>query len=358
MKNLNSKDKKILIVDDHPENLGIATAFLKKAGYDVAVASSGPIALKRIERIEPLVILLDIKMPDMDGFEVCQKLKENSKTSDIPVIFMTVIDDIKSITKGFKVGGVDYIIKPVKKGELLARVLTQMENYINKHKLLLQKEKIETSLIEKELLLGEIHHRVRNNLQIVISLLKMQAERTNNKKIINILEGSQNRIKSMALVHEKLYQNENYADINISEYLKTLTNRLILTYVTKPDKISLELEISDISCTIDTAIPCGLIINELVSNSLKYAFPQEKDGQIKIAVHSINENLFGLEVSDNGIGIPKDIDFRNAKTMGLYLVKMLTEYQLDGEIELNRTNGTKFQIRFKKQNYKQRRMEL
>ncbi len=135
MNNQNGKENTIFVVDDNSKNLGVTTAFLKDAGYDVAVASGGIRALERVERVEPAVILLDINMPEMDGFEVCRKLKKNAKTRDVPVLFMTAYDDIKSITKGFKVGAVDYIIKPVKKGELLARVLTHMENYIYKNKM-------------------------------------------------------------------------------------------------------------------------------------------------------------------------------------------------------------------------------
>jgi PAS domain S-box-containing protein len=135
MEKLDRKDKTIFVVDDNSDNLGIVAGFLKSAGYEVSVASSGNMAVKRAERIKPVVILLDINMPGMDGFEVCRKLKRNTKTLNIPVIFLTASDDIKSIKKGFQVGGVDYLVKPVQKGELLARVLTQMENYIYKNKL-------------------------------------------------------------------------------------------------------------------------------------------------------------------------------------------------------------------------------
>ncbi len=135
MKNLENKDLTILVVDDNSENLGVANAFLKDEGYNVAVASNGIVALKRIERVKPDLVLLDINMPEMDGFEVCEILKKNVDTCEIPVLFMTASDDIASITRGFKVGAVDYIIKPVKKAELLARVLTQIENYIYKNKM-------------------------------------------------------------------------------------------------------------------------------------------------------------------------------------------------------------------------------
>ncbi len=218
----------------------------------------------------------------------------------------------------------------------------------------LAEEQIKASLKEKEILLREVHHRVKNNLQIIMSLLKLQADKIDNKQLVDLLKNSEERVKSMAIVHEKLYQAENFADVDFSEYVKTLTNNLYHSYVISPGKISLKLEVSDVSLELDTAIPCGLIINELVSNSLKYAFPQDKEGEIKIAIRSISEDDFILEVSDNGIGIHESIDFRHAETLGLHIVKMLTEYQLDGTVELNRDKGTNFQIKFKRQKYKAR----
>ncbi len=210
---------------------------------------------------------------------------------------------------------------------------------------------IKASLREKEVLLREIHHRVKNNLQVIVSLLKLQSDRTDNKQFADLLGNSQDRVKSMALVHEKLYQTENFADINFGGYVKSLTNSLFQNYVTRPGKVSLEVEVSDISLEIDTAIPCGLIINELVSNALKYAFPQDDTGEVKIAIRSITEDDFVLEISDNGVGIPEDLDIRQTKTLGLHLVKILAEFQLDGMVELDRAQGTRFKIKFRRQKY-------
>jgi signal transduction histidine kinase len=147
MEKLGSKGKRILVVDDNPDNLGVVAGYLKNAGYKVAVAPNGSIALEQAARIKPLVILLDVKMPGMDGFEVCRELKKVADTSDIPVIFLTALDDIKSITRGFQAGGTDYLSKPVNKDELLARVLTQVENYLYKNKL---KEEVRLRTAELE----------------------------------------------------------------------------------------------------------------------------------------------------------------------------------------------------------------
>ena len=209
-------------------------------------------------------------------------------------------------------------------------------------------EKIKASLKEKEVLLREIHHRVKNNMQVIISLLSLQSDNIKDKQSLEMFKESQDRIRSMSLIHEKLYQSEDLANIDFSGYVKDLVNRLFGSYGVNPERIELKIEIEDVSVGLDYAIPCGLIINELVSNSLKYAFPQEGKGEIKIALRSVNEDELELTVSDDGIGIPEDLDFENLESLGLDLVKTLAEHNLDAKIELNRAGGTKFHIQFKK----------
>ncbi len=215
-------------------------------------------------------------------------------------------------------------------------------------------DKIEASLREKEVLLKEIHHRVKNNMQVIISLLRLQSEQVTDKQYLDMFKESQDRIRSMALVHEKLYQTKNLADVDFKRYVKSLVTSLFRSYGTRPDKIALNIEVEDVSLGLESAIPCGLIINELVSNSLKYAFPEERKGGVRVALNSINGDELVLEVSDNGIGISEELDVRNAESMGLHLVTILSEDQLHGKIELSRTGGTNFHVRFKKHTYKAR----
>jgi two-component sensor histidine kinase len=151
----------------------------------------------------------------------------------------------------------------------------------------------------------------------------------------------------MSLVHEKLYQSNNFTRIDFEEYIRELTNGLFRSYGVDKDKISLTIDIENISFLINSAIPCGLIINELVTNSLKHAFPDGMKGEIKIILHSADENMIELVVSDNGIGIHEDIDFKTTKSLGLHLVTILAENQLHGDINLDRSKGTKFKIKFK-----------
>lgn len=223
----------------------------------------------------------------------------------------------------------------------------------------LQKEaaKTENSLKEKEMLLREIHHRVKNNMQVMSSLLRLQTRNVTDEKTLEMAKESQNRIKVMALIHEKLYRSKDFANVEFNDYIKDLVNDLFLSYKVSSSDIKLTMNIDTISLGIDTAIPCGLIINELVSNSLKYAFPKGKDGEIRISLQRIADvtsGMFELIVSDNGVGISPELDLKKTESLGLRLITNLAENQLQGNVEINREQGTKFQIRFKEAQYKQR----
>ncbi len=209
---------------------------------------------------------------------------------------------------------------------------------------------IKSSLREKEILLKEIHHRVKNNMQIISSLLNLQKEYVDDYEAINVLQESQNRVKTMSIIHEKLYQSDNLTHINIKEYVEKLINDLFFSYAVT--NITPVLDIKKIKLNIETALPCGLIISELVSNSLKYAFPEDTTGKLNVSMKKI-EDKFELIICDNGVGLPKDLDFKNTESLGLQLVNNLVG-QLDGQIEVNNSLGTKFRITFKELQYKSR----
>ena len=204
----------------------------------------------------------------------------------------------------------------------------------------------------KDLLLKEIHHRVKNNLQIISSLLRLQSRKFTDKETIEAFRKSQNRAKSMAIAHEKLYQSKDLENIELESYIETLTIYLLSNYDCDPQNIKIDINIKNIIQGIDTAIPLGLIINELVSNSLKHAFKEHK-GCIKITIHPEDDDQYILTVRDNGIGFPEDIDFMNTKSLGMQLVVSLVE-QIEGSIQLIRDNGTEFRITFKELSYKRR----
>jgi len=203
------------------------------------------------------------------------------------------------------------------------------------------------SLLEKETLLREIHHRVKNNMQVISSLLRLQSKYIKDKDDYEIFKDSQNRISSMSLVHEKLYQSGDFTKIDFNIYVNDLVKSLFHSYGDISNNIIPNIKVDNVSLGIDSAIPCGLIINELVTNSLKHAFPDGRKGEIKVFLGQTGENEFELEVSDNGVGIVQGIDFDNSDTLGLHLVKILAENQLHGEINLIRNQGSKFKINFK-----------
>ena len=204
---------------------------------------------------------------------------------------------------------------------------------------------LQVSLEEKVVLLQEIHHRVKNNLQVISSLLYLQAGKLQDPQMLDILRDSQNRVKSMALIHEKLYQTKDLARIDLAIYIHNLTNYLFRSYAANLDLIRLHVQADQIFLGIDTAMPCGLIINELVSNALKHAFLADQSGEIQIKLYQTPERRFTLSIADNGVGFPAHIDFQNTSSLGLQLVNTLVD-QLDGVIELQREGGTTFTIQF------------
>ena len=206
---------------------------------------------------------------------------------------------------------------------------------------------------EKEVLLKEIHHRVKNNLQVISSLLNLQVSHVRDEAARTILRECQNRIKSIAIVHEKLYQSPNLANIDLAEYIRSLTSHLFRTFLVDPDSIRMKIAVAQVSLDVDLAIPCCLIINELVTNSLKYAFPNKQSGEINIAIkrngaaddHS-GAAQYILVVGDDGVGFPPHIDYLNTVSLGMQLVLTFVE-QLGGTINMDNNRGTTFTIRFK-----------
>ncbi|NYB52623.1 MAG: PAS domain S-box protein [Methanobacteriaceae archaeon] len=206
---------------------------------------------------------------------------------------------------------------------------------------------LKKSLEEKDMLLKEIHHRVKNNLMIIYSLLNLQSQYIEDKEALDVFKESQNRAKSMALIHERLYQSIDLKNIDFGDYITTLTTDLYHTTVSDPEHVKLELNVEDIKIDINIVVPLGLIVNELVTNSMKYAFPPGESGIIKVELYRENDKIV-LKVSDDGIGLPEDIDYKNTSSLGLQLVNNLTA-QIDGKLELDRTHGTTFTLIFKEE---------
>ncbi len=505
--NNRSKQPSVMIVDDTPDNLNLLSAILKECGYHARPAPGGKLALAAINSDLPDLILLDIVMPDMDGFEVCRVLKSNRKTKDIPIIFLTALDRREDEEKGLKLGAVDYITKPFNSEVVKARVNTHLqlkyhqerlehivsertaeliktnkdllleiderrrteeelkfrnvilttqeeasidgilivdgngkmismnsrfikmwgippevvasksdekalnsiitkladqEQFLNKVRFLyehhnetsrdiiilndgsyfdrysapmvglngtyygrvwyfrditehIKDEKIsKDSLMEKEALIKELYHRTYNNMQVISSMLNAQAYYFKDEKVITVFHEMSDRINSMAKVHQKLYQSKDLSSINLREYIIEISGLLVQSYSGQENKIGVSMDLDDEKVLMDTAVPCGLIINELMTNALKYAFPAGRKGMIKISLHRMDNENLELRVSDNGIGVNRDFDAKTNRGMGLNIIYDIAEKQLAGKVSFESGDGLTAVIRFNDKLYHKR----
>jgi PAS domain S-box-containing protein len=214
-------------------------------------------------------------------------------------------------------------------------------------------DRLQASLSEKEVLLREVHHRVKNNMQVISSLLNLQSRRIQDPDVLEMFRESQRRIRSMALIHERLYQSSDLARIEFSQYLRNLATHLFHSYQVSSDRVRLRLDTEEVFLNINTAIPCGLIVNELVSNALKHGFPEGRRGEVAVELHRVAGDGYVIRVSDDGLGFPPELDYRRTETLGMQIINTLVN-QLDAEIELVRDKGTEFVISFQEVRDRQR----
>jgi two-component sensor histidine kinase/AmiR/NasT family two-component response regulator len=380
---MENKPIKALLIEDslfaarHTQKM---LAEAKTDQFDVELKCAGQLSvgLEHLAEGGTDIVLLDLTLPDSDELHTFTKV--HSQAPDIPIVVLTGLEDEKLAIEAVKKGAQDYLVKGQVDSNLLKRSIIyaierkqtaiELKKYryhleelvekrtaeINKINKRLKKEitghkraeeQIRASLKEKEVLLQEVHHRVKNNMQIICSLFSLQSGHIKNKQILEMCKSSQNRVRSMAIIHERLYQSKDMARVDFADYVQSLSSHLLSSHRINPEAVKLRLKIKDVFLDLNTAIPCGLIINELVSNSLKHAFPEENNGEIKIAMHPLNKDGMEIIISDNGIGLPKNMDIRKTDSLGLHLVNLLAEDQLHGDIKLDRTRGTSFHIRFK-----------
>jgi two-component sensor histidine kinase len=205
--------------------------------------------------------------------------------------------------------------------------------------------RLRDSLREKQVLLKEIHHRVKNNLQVICSLLSLQSRKIEDQELLQMFEESQNRVRSMALIHERLYRSDDLSSVDFGEYVRNLATQLVQSYRRGLGPVDLRVDAADVELAINAAVPCGLIVNELVTNSLKHAFVDGRPGEIHIELRPERDHLVTLAVGDNGVGFPDEVDFRQTDSLGMQLVNTLAN-QLGGTVELSNGQGTRFEIRF------------
>ncbi|HOI40277.1 MAG TPA: sensor histidine kinase [Methanobacterium sp.] len=284
---------------------------------------------------------LDLIIMDLPSWspqrEELKVKKEKEKPLFLPYLLVASPNDLKKV-QGVWDSFDEVISPPITKMKLLSRVQVLLQT----RRLSVQVNQL---LQDKEMLMKEIHHRVKNNLMVISSLLNLQSRYIKDEKSKEIFKESQNRAQSMALIHERLYRSTNMKSIDFADYIRSLTRDLFNTYSTQEDRIDLKMDVEDVEVDIDNAVPLGLIINEIVTNSLKYAFPDETAGTISISFHK-QKDQYLLEVSDDGIGIPEEFEVEKSDSLGMMLINSLT-YQIGGELEMERSPGTTFRIKFK-----------
>jgi len=277
------------------------------------------------------------KISDSGDLETRAEIAGPEEVRSLAASFNTMIDKLK--------GSRDFLeIRIAERTAELSRVNEQLQEELAERRH--AEEQIGSALREKELLLKEIHHRVKNNLQIVASMLHLQLGYIQDKGARILFEESQKRVESMSLIHEKLYRTKDLASIDFNDYVNGLVNNLLTLNTGGSERIRIKSVAEGVTLDINNAIPCGLIINELVSNALRHAFPDGRNGKIDICMHRDDGGSILLAVGDDGIGFPEDIDYRNTKSLGMQLVSSLVT-QLGGVMELDRSEGTSFKIAFR-----------
>ncbi|MFN6090934.1 MAG: histidine kinase dimerization/phosphoacceptor domain -containing protein, partial [Bacteroidota bacterium] len=280
-------------------------------------------------------------------------LKEISSNNDVAVFISDIITEKKSIvyesevlSKSGKHYWLSSTLTPIfnEQGELKNIVVIETDITLRKK----MEEQIKAALEEKGLLLREIHHRVKNNLQIIISLFNLQTSYIDDDKAYQALKEGQDRIKSMALIHERFYQSDGISQIDFDDYSRKLIEHLYSSFKINPNSIVIDVKIENVKLDIDTAVPCGLIINEIVSNSFKHAFIGKDKGRIYIILQNRSEGEYYLEINDNGVGLPADFNLETADSLGFQLIQALSD-QLDGKLELvtSPNKGLTYKLNFK-----------
>lgn len=359
---------RVLCVDDEPAIRLTIQAYLQDLGHHVETASNGREALALIAANQYDAVLLDLAMPELSGLDVLKQVAVSHP--GLPLLVVSGTGNIREVISALRLGAWDFITKPM---EDMAILMHSLQKSVERSRLIREnqqhrerlealvaertqalreeirertavEEALRASLHEKEVLLKEVHHRVKNNLQIVSSLLSLQALRFEDELAAPFLD-SQARIRAMALVHEKLYRAKDLSRIDFSAYLRQLAVFLMQAYSPKGKKIASDIDCEEFYLSVDLAIPCGLVLNELLTNSLKHAFKGLTEGRISIHGRT-KDGMATLSVSDDGAGLPEGFDIDAVDSLGLQLVSNLTR-QLKGRIEANSgEKGASFTLHF------------
>lgn len=359
----------VLCVDDEPAIRLSVQVFLEDRGHRVELAENGLLGLAAIRATEFDAVLLDLAMPGMSGLEVLRHV--TAEKPSLPVVVVSGTGAIQDVIAALRLGAWDFITKPIEDMAILdhalgrvtdrARLIRENQHHRERlEELVLERTRaleneiaerknaeqaLRTSLTEKEVLLREVHHRVKNNLQVVTSLLSLQALKFDAPQLIEPFMDSQARVRAMALVHEKLYRAGDLSRIDFAAYIRELALFLVQAYCPRGLAIGESITCDDIHLPVDAAVPCGLIVNELVTNSIKHAFAGRERGSLAISAASHGEGVV-LRIEDDGVGMPPDFDMNTTETLGLQLVTNLVR-QLRGTLTFDSGPwGTAFELTF------------
>jgi len=314
----------------HLPQLGMAMNYLARGGVDIVLLD--------------LDLDLDLGLPHAAGLDTVRRVRRLAP--HVPLIVLTDQEDDAAVVEAMLEGAQDYLVKGQIENRALPRALRHaIERFRLLTKAALTNMELERRVKEKDILLGEIHHRVKNSLQVVSSLLSLESARIADSSVIEMLQSTQNRVRSMALIHQTLYQSKDFGSVDFHAFLESFVPTLIQSYSIHPGQISLSIHIAEVRLPIDLAVPCGLIVNELISNALKHAFPDGRKGCVGIEFVHEADGYATLSVSDDGVGIAEEMDFANAETLGIQLVYLLAG-QLGGRVSIQRSMPTRFLLRF------------
>lgn len=362
---------KLLTIEDEEFVRESIVAYFEDSGFDVYSAENGEKGLSVFDEIHPDVVLTDLRMPKVSGFDVVRSI--HASNPEVPVVVVSGTGVIQDSIEAIRMGAWDYVTKPISDMAVLEHIVKKvleraelkreqanyrqyLEDEVAKRTKelndeLLEKTKVQqqlqASLEEKTILLKEIHHRVKNNLQVMASIISLQLSSINDETVKENFLSLQARIQSMASVHEALYNSDNLAKIEFDVYVKNMISSLMQIYPLSYGSVDVVCDVEKVQLGIDVAVPCGLILNELLTNAMKYAFGPGDSGEIKVKFNfDENNKSYKLQVKDNGQGFAEELDIKNSKSLGMTLVDALLT-QLEAEYSLDRSNGTCWEIIFK-----------
>lgn len=387
---MSKKAKRVLLVDDKAENRYLLNALLTGSGFAVEEAINGEDALACARNTHPDLIISDILMPVMDGFTLCHEVKTDADLKDTAFVFYTASYlDRRDKELALNLGVDRYLTKPQEPKKLLevfqevleesehrnpvdetktlipendylrehneslVRMLEKKIEQLNRSKKVLEAEiivrqeaerQLTESLNEKDVLLKEVYHRTKNNMQVIVGLLDLQARKGTQLSVDGVCREMSDRIYSMSMVHDLLYRSKNLYEIKLDAYLKDLSNRLLAVYESAETDIQIALDAHPLPVNIQFAVPLGLVITEIITNSLKYGFTNRSKGRIYIQTHFEMTSGLKLTIGDDGVGLDDDFDASSDHTLGMYIIKTVVENQLYGELSTKNQDGLTYTL--------------